>query len=95
MGATTKPHVPRRPRLIRRLAAALALTAVLLLGAMATTAAAAPTTGPAVNKDLAPSAQTVSDSRPPSLLLPLVLGALFFLAALPPTLPRFGGGGGR
>src|SRR6266511_3921056 len=38
MRATTKPNPPRRPVLLRRLAAALALAALLLLGAMTSAA---------------------------------------------------------
>jgi hypothetical protein len=93
MRATTKSHPPRRPNLIRRLAAAAALTAVLLLGAMSSAAVAAPRTAPAVNKDVAPAAQPLPIPRPSAAILPLVLGAIVILAALPPTLPRYGGGG--
>jgi hypothetical protein len=95
MGATTQPQKPHRPAPLRRLAAAFALAAVLLIGAMATAAVAAPRTAPGVNKDVTPTAQHLPTPRAPAFVLPLVLGALFFLAAMPPTLPRFGGGGGR
>lgn len=92
MGAAILPDVPRRPTLLRRLLAAFALTVVLLLGAMSNAAAAAPRTGSA-NRDLAPSAQALPNPRPPAFVLPLVLGAIVFLAALPPVFPRFVGGG--
>jgi hypothetical protein len=98
MGATTQSHVPRRPILLRRLAAAFALMAVLLLGAMSTAAVAAPRTAPAVHKDIAPAAQPLPTSRPSAAILPLVLGGIVMLAVLVPFpgyYPRYGYRGGR
>jgi hypothetical protein len=98
MGATTKLDPPRRPTMIRRLAAALALAALLLLGAMTTAAVAAPRTAPAVNRDVAPAAQPVPVPRPSAIVLPLVLGGIVILAVLAPFpgyYPRYGYRGGR
>jgi hypothetical protein len=98
MGATTKLNPPRRPTHTRRLAAAVALAALLLLGAMTTAAVAAPRTAPAVHKNVAPAAQPLPTSRPPATLLPLVLGGIVILAVLVPFpgyYPRYGYRGGR
>ncbi len=98
MRATTKPNPPRRPVLLRRLAAALALAALLLLGAMTSAAVAAPR-APAVHKDVAPAAQPLPTSRPSAAILPLVLGGIILLAVVTPFpayYPRYGyRGGGR
>jgi hypothetical protein len=98
MGATTKLKSPRRPTLIRRLAAALALATLLLLGTMTTAAVAAPRTAPAVHKDVAPAAQPLPVSRPAATILPLVLGGIVILAVLVPFpgyYPRYGYRAGR
>jgi hypothetical protein len=74
----------RRPSLLRRLSAALTLTAVLLLGAMATAAVGAPRTAPTAHRDVAPAAQPLPIPRPPSAILPLVLGGIVILAVIAP-----------
>jgi hypothetical protein len=91
MAATTRQKPPRRPAMLRRLSAVLALAAVLLLGAMATTALAAPRTTPvrsASYQSATAPAQPVPASRPAAAVLPLVLGAIVILAAYNPV-PRF------
>lgn len=98
MGATTKSHTHRRPAMLRRMAATLALSAVLLLGAMSAAAVAAPRTAPAAHKDIAPAAQPLPTPRPTAAILPLVLGAIVILAVLSPFpgyYPRSGYRGGR
>jgi hypothetical protein len=87
---TTPTTTAQRPTPLRRLAAVLALTAVLLVGAMTATAVAAPRTAPAPHPAVDPTVQAVPAPRPAVPVLPLVLGGIVILAVIStPTVPAY------